>query len=689
MPDIYLEGMVGTPPWPDEPHFTGADVRAMLARANGERVTVLLNCPGGLATEGLAVYHALRDYAPGVDVVIVGVAASAGSLIAMAGSTITMRAGAVLMIHDPAVPFVDGRGTEAEHRETADALGRMSGGYAEIYAARAGITAQEARDVMRAETWFTPAEAIAAGFADIAEDAAAQNAAAFSYAAYQHAPQHLLAGSRASGPSRQAVMAWIGGANPASASLKGMGMDPEEIDDDLTQGQGDDTTTGGEGDDTKPGGEGDDTTNAGEGDDTTTGGDGEEEDPAASDASAICHLVEMHGESAAVAGDFIARRQTYRQVVAHYQQRGNTVPNPTGPRARITRDERDTRRAGMTAALVAQFARNDPTDTRARPFMSMSLAEMAATASGYRGSLRTADDRLRVFMDMHTTSDFPLSLSNALNKALADRYREQVPIYRQIAREKSFKDFRAHSIIRPGDFPMMRPLGEGGEIKSGTIGESAETVALGSYGIRFDVTRQTLINDDIGAIADAIADQGRMVARFEEATFFAACFGNAGAGPNLSDGNAVFNAADGTKAGANAAISIATLAAGRAAIRKHTSIGGAKLNLSPKILLVSPDKETVAEQVVAPLTPADADKANPFSGKLEVMSTAELTGNGWYLLANPADAALFVFGFLEGSSAPRMRQEDVFGRAGMSWTLEHDFGAGAAGRVGGWFNGGA
>ena len=267
------------------------------------------------------------------------------------------------------------------------------------------------------------------------------------------------------------------------------------------------------------------------------------------DAAAICDLVTLHGGSVQDAADFLHRGMTVSSVLAHYRQKGNPCrQSPEGRRPVSRAMRRDTRRAGMTAALAAQFGRTAPEDDRARPFMAMTLAEMAAHASGYRGPIRTANDRIEVFANTHTTSDFPLALSNALNKVLADRYRAATPIYRQISREKSFKDFRAHSIVRAGDFPMLQAINEAGEIKFGTIGESAETVALVPYGVGFRITRQALINDDVGAIADAIADQGRMVARFEERRFFATCFAASGNGPTLSNGRAVFNTTDKTKA---------------------------------------------------------------------------------------------------------------------------------------------
>lgn len=685
MTDLYLEGDVGAPFWPDAPHFTAAGVRKALSDAAGADLTVYLNSGGGIATDGMAVYHALNAYPGRITLTVTGVAASAASLVAMAADELVMLPGSVMMIHDAAMCWIEGRGTEDEHRALADALGKMSDGYAAIYAAKAGITVDEARAMMRAETWFTPEEAVAAGFADAVGADPAQDAAAFAYGAYQHAPASLRAKSRANGPSRRAVLAMIGGGQPPAPTMQESDIeDDEELT--ITVGEDDETTTDAGEPTTQETGDADPAPEDGQ---SESEGDDPEDDIAA-DAAAICDLVTMNGGTARDAADFLHRGASLAQVVAHYRQKGTAVPTkPSGPSARITRDERDTRRAGMTAALAAQFQRAAPSDDRARPYMQMTLAEMAAHASGYRGPIRTANDRIEVFMNTHTTSDFPLALSNALNKVLADRYRTATPIYRQISREKSFKDFRAHSIVRAGDFPQLQAINEAGEIKFGTIGESAESVALVSYGVGFRITRQALINDDIGAIADAIADQGRMVARFEEKTFFATCFANSGNGPTLSNTRAVFNTTDKTKAASGAAISVATISAGRAAIRKHVTLSGVPLDISPKILLTSPDTETTAEQIVAPLTPADADKANPFSGKLTVLSTAQLTGNGWYLLPDPADVPLFVYGYLEGAGAPRMRMDEPFGSQGMAWTVEHDFAAGAADRLGGWFNAGA
>src|SRR5690606_23870751 len=131
-------GTVGSSFW-DEEYFTAKTVREALADLSGP-LTVRINSGGGIATEGQAIYSALRSYGDQVHVVIEGIAASAASLIAMAGDTITMSTGAILMIHDPASWYIDGRGTEEDHLHAAKGLGVIANAYASIYAKRAGVS---------------------------------------------------------------------------------------------------------------------------------------------------------------------------------------------------------------------------------------------------------------------------------------------------------------------------------------------------------------------------------------------------------------------------------------------------------------------------------------------------------------------------------------------------------------------
>lgn len=359
------------------------------------------------------------------------------------------------------------------------------------------------------------------------------------------------------------------------------------------------------------------------------------------------------------------------------------------PTTRVLRDERDTRRAGMTQAMVAQMRRRDPETDQAHPFMDKSLVEMAAICADWKGPIRSAGDKIEVFMAAsHSRSDFSGIFENALNKSLLERYEIAAPTYREISRQRNFRDFRVHPMVRAGDFPKLQPVAENGEIKFGTFGEKRETAILSSYGVGLRISRQMMIDDDLGAIDDMLGDYGASVADFEEETFYAFM----ASATLASDSTAVFHAAShGNLAGSGTAIDVTALGAGRAAIRKQTTIDGKKMNMSPSILLVGPDKETQADALVTTIIANDSAKVNPFSGRLRVVVSAQVTGNTWYLFVDPnrPGGACFVHGFLDGASAPRVRMDEPFGQQGVAMTVEHDFGVGAVDYRGAYKNPGA
>ncbi|TYB83964.1 head maturation protease, ClpP-related [Oceaniovalibus sp. ACAM 378] len=685
--EIHLYGSVGGSFW-DEEFFTPNTVRDELAGRTGP-LSVRINSGGGFASDGQAIYTMLRDYPDRVDVVIDGIAASAASLIAMAGDTITMRLGATMMIHDPANPWVDGRGTEDDHLSAAAGLSVMSGAFAAVYAKRAGISRDAARAIMRAETHYDGDGAITAGFATAVDEGTDSTAvAAFDYRIYANASAALRSAStKAATPkSKPAILAMMAGS--AAPKPKGRTMPPIAQDqrEEMEEEEEDQTSTAADGEE-----EEDQITDA-DGDGEEEEEEGDETTAAAPVAVQIMDLCEATNRPTAEARDMIARGLTLNQAVAEITA-SRRKENPVnanrrgGPTARILRDERATRRIGMTAAISAQIMRADQVDAQTRPFMNLTLAEMAASCAGHTGPLRNSGQRMEAFMAAsHSTSDFPAIFENALNKVLLERYQLAEPTYRQISRRRDFTDFRAHPQVRAGDFPTLQPVGENGEIKYGTFGESRETAILSSYAVALRISRQMMVNDELGAIDDVLSDYGQMVADFEEQTFYAFALS-----ATLSDTKAVFHADHNNLAAAGAAISVATVSAGRAAIRKQKSIDGKAMNMSPSIILVGPDKETEAEQLVASIQPQEQGKVNPFAGRLEPVVTAQITGNAWYLLAG-ADrpgGALWVHGFLDGAAAPRIRMDEPFGQQGVAMSVEHDFGLGAIDHRGGWKNPGA
>lgn len=668
--ELVLYGTVGASWWEEE-YFTAKGVREELSQMSGD-IVVRINSGGGIASEGQAIYTALVDYPGKVTVQVDGVAASAASLIAMAGDEIIMRRGAWMLIHDPATPWTMGRGTEEDHLKEAELLRVISGAYADIYAARSGKSRDECRAVMQEETVLDGLMAVDMGFATGVEtDGEPVAIATFDYRIYAHAPDEARKASHNLGraPVKEAVMAMFAGrARPTQTQEAPMAKTTTAAGAPLAA---------------------EDLTPAVE---VTTEEPKIEAAPAAAEAAQaatararrILASTTLAGLPTAMADALIASNKSVEEclddITAKWKENGDVDTQMTGaPTARITRDEVETRRQGMSEALVAQMRNKAPATDAARPFMEMGIIAMAAESIGHKAPIRSAGDKIEILMNAtHSRNDFPGIFQNALNKVLLDRYEVQSPTYKLISRKRNFNDFRAHPMVRAGDFPKLQPVAEGGEIKYGTFGERGETAILSSYGIALRISRQMMIDDDLGAIDDMVGDYGSSIANFEEETFYTFML----AATLASDAGAVWQT--GATRGANlaaagTAITVTALAAGRAAIRKQTSIDGMKLNLTPSILLVGPDKETEADQLVTTIVPNQASSVNPFSGRLQVVSSAQLSGNIWMLFADPnrPGGACFVHGFLNGAEAPRLRMDQPFGQQGLSMSVEHDFGLGA------------
>jgi ATP-dependent protease ClpP protease subunit len=150
-----------------EDWWTGGGVTAKKVasqlRAISGPVEVQINSPGGDMFEGIAVYNVLREHPHDVTVKVMGMAASAASIIAMAGDTVEIGAASFLMIHNC---WVLAMGNRHDMRETAEFLEPFDGAMVDVYAARSGQKAEDIAKWMDAETFMSGSQAIERGFAD-------------------------------------------------------------------------------------------------------------------------------------------------------------------------------------------------------------------------------------------------------------------------------------------------------------------------------------------------------------------------------------------------------------------------------------------------------------------------------------------------------------------------------------------
>jgi len=159
--DVFIYDEIGESFWGG-----GVSAQTMateLGALDVDELNVYINSPGGAAWDGIAIMNAIRRHKAHVTVHVDGLAASAASVIAMAGDKVVMNRGSQLMIHDAS----GGAYGNAELMdEVASILHKLSDSIADVYAGRTGTDRATWRAAMKAETWYTAEEAVAAGLAD-------------------------------------------------------------------------------------------------------------------------------------------------------------------------------------------------------------------------------------------------------------------------------------------------------------------------------------------------------------------------------------------------------------------------------------------------------------------------------------------------------------------------------------------
>lgn len=159
--DINILDEIGDD-WFSESDTTLNRVNKKLAQADGKDITVNINSFGGSMFEGLAIYNALCQHKGKVTVNVLGVAASAASLIAMAGDEIKISPSAFLMIHNSAVIIY---GNKNEMQDWINKLSKFDEAMAKLYASKTGIDKAEIAKMMDEETWLDGEIAVEKGFA--------------------------------------------------------------------------------------------------------------------------------------------------------------------------------------------------------------------------------------------------------------------------------------------------------------------------------------------------------------------------------------------------------------------------------------------------------------------------------------------------------------------------------------------
>jgi ATP-dependent protease ClpP protease subunit len=222
---ISIYEAIGVDPWTGG-GVTASRVAGALRSMGAGPVTVNINSPGGDMFEGLAIYNLLREHKGEVTVKVLGLAASAASVIAMAGDTIQIARAGFLMIHNAWVVAVGNRNDLREYADTLEPFDRAMAG---IYAARTSMDEKAVGKLMDAESWIPGADAIEHGFADelLPSDQVTQKDSK----AKASAARRIEAGLRVAGHSKTEAMCLISELKAERGDPVGHGEgDPTELD---------------------------------------------------------------------------------------------------------------------------------------------------------------------------------------------------------------------------------------------------------------------------------------------------------------------------------------------------------------------------------------------------------------------------------------------------------------------------
>ncbi|SLN73147.1 prohead protease/major capsid protein fusion protein [Roseisalinus antarcticus] len=371
-----------------------------------------------------------------------------------------------------------------------------------------------------------------------------------------------------------------------------------------------------------------------------------------------------------------ARRLILDQVAAKSEETRtfSQVSIPLGGR-----NEAITRRDAVANALLHRYS---PTlfqlEDAARQYRGMTLLELARESLGNVGVNTRGLSRDEVATRaLHSTSDFPEILSAVTNKTLRQAYEAYPRTFMLFCRQVLATDFKAMHRVQLGEAPQLLEVGESGEFKRGTLGESKESYKVKTYGRVVAITRQTLINDDLDAFTRIPAMYGNSIAQLESDVVWGVITAN----PAMADGNALFHTTHKNLAGTGAALAVEAVGSARAAMAKQTGLDKKTvLNVRPAFLIVPASLELKAEQMVAQnLVPAATSNVVPQSIRtLAPISEPRLDAvseTAWYLAASPNQIDTIEYAYLEGQQGAYIETRNGFDVDGVEIKCRLDFGA--------------
>ena len=337
------------------------------------------------------------------------------------------------------------------------------------------------------------------------------------------------------------------------------------------------------------------------------------------------------------------------------------------------------RAAAQDAVLMAAGIPVAEPAAGAQELRGHSMVELAREALQREGLKSNFGDNMELARQaINSTSTFPAIMANLANKSVMVGFNEAETTYQIWAGKGSNRDFKEAARVALSEAGNLELVPEGGQFQQDFLGEASARTKVATYGKLFSLTRQAIINDDLGLFSKIATKYGSAAKRLVNKMVYAQLTGNV----KMQDNIALFDTKHGNVAGTGEALSVKAIAKAITAMRRQKGItGDATLNITPKYLVVPPELEMTAYQIVnstAAVDGVNSGVVNPYKGRFVVIADAELTDpDAWYLVADATQHDTIEVTYLNGVETPRLETRQGFEVDGIEYKVAFDCGVSA------------
>ena len=337
------------------------------------------------------------------------------------------------------------------------------------------------------------------------------------------------------------------------------------------------------------------------------------------------------------------------------------------------------RAAAQDAVLMAAGIPVADAAPGAQELRGHSMVELARESLQREGLQANFGDNMELARQaINSTSTFPAIMANLANKSVMVGFNEAETTYQIWAGKGSNRDFKEAARVALSEAGNLELVPEGGQFQQDFLGEASARTKVATYGKLFSLTRQAIINDDLGLFSKIATKYGSAAKRLVNKMVYAQLTGNV----KMQDNVALFDSKHGNVAATGEALSVKAIAKAITAMRRQKGItGDATLNITPKYLVVPPELEVTAYQIVnstAAVDGVNSGVVNPYKGRFVVVADAELTDpDAWYLVADASQHDTIEVTYLNGVETPRLETRQGFDVDGIEYKVAFDCGVSA------------